>query len=116
MENSGDKKMNLLALGVVPDEEVGDGKDDEGEDDELNVFGILGNLVVELLLRNDGVEIPSEGGKDGVPGTGTNSGVEQELSEVHASQSCRDADEVAYAWDESACQGCCNAMLIEITL
>ena len=41
------------------EDKVDDGGDDESEDDEFDVFGILADFVVELVLGDDGVEIPS---------------------------------------------------------
>ena len=53
------RELLFLAVEVMLEDKVDDGGDDESEDDEFDVFGILADFVVELVLGDDGVEIPS---------------------------------------------------------
>ena len=96
-------------------DEIDNGSNDKCEDDEFDVLGILADFVVELVLRYDGVEIPAQSCKDGVPATGTDGGIEQEFAVVHASQSGRNADEVANARNETARECGDDAVFVEVT-
>ncbi len=96
--------------------EIDDGKEDKGDDDPLDVVAVFKNLVVQLLFGDNGVKIPAQTGKDDVPATGTEGGVEQKMTIVHACQSGGDADEMAYAWNESAGDGGQLAVGVEVAL
>ena len=55
----------------------------KADNNNLNIFGIFGDLVVQLIFRNDGVEIPSKDGQDSVPTTGSNGGEQNEFAIIH---------------------------------
>ena len=79
-------------------------------------MAILGKALVELFLRHNGLHIPAQGGKNGVPEACTDGGVEQELPVAHACHSCRDGDEMADDGHETTCQRGCDAVLVEVAL
>lgn len=95
-------------------EEIEEGYSDNGADAHLDVFAVFHDLVVEHLLWNHCVEIPSECSKNAIPASGTQSCVEQKFPKRHFGESGRNGDEMADAGDEPACDGSRHAVVIEI--
>lgn len=79
-------------------------------------MAVLLNFLVQFLAWHKRVEPPTEGCKDAVPYSGTQSGVEQKLPEVHLCQSGRNGDEMANTWDESSGDCCRYTMTVEVSL
>ena len=69
-----------------------------------------------MFLRDDGVEVVAEDGKNHVPHTGTDGGVEDEVAVVHLRQSGGNRDEMSDARDKSS--GDCSelAVVVEVSL
>ena len=89
---------------------------DKAKDDDLDVMAILGKTLVELFLRHNGLHVPAQGGKNGVPKACTDGGVEQEFPVAHACHSSRDRDEMSDDGHEATSQRGCDAVLVEVAL
>lgn len=75
------------------------------QNDITNLVAILYCLLVNILsclVISIFVNSPTYGCQYGVPYTGTDSCVEQELAYVHSCQSSRDTDKLANRWYQSA--------------
>lgn len=75
------------------------------QNDITNLVAILYCLLVNILsclVISIFINSPTYGCQYGVPYTGTDSCVEQELAYVHSCQSGRDTDKLTNRWDQSA--------------
>ena len=73
----------LFTLAHALEEQIEEPDDDKPNNDELDVFAIAFDFGLQLVLGHHRVQIPSQGGQDAVPCTGTEGGVEQELPIFH---------------------------------
>ena len=108
--------LDVFLLDNVLDDKIDDGKCHESEYRPHDIVVILLNLGIQLVFGHDGGEIPAQGGEDSVPSTSTDGGVEQELPIGHTCQSRGDADQMAYAWDESSGECSYHAVIVEVLL
>ena len=106
----------LFTLAHALEEQIEEPDDDKPNNDELDVFAIAFDFGLQLVLGHHRVQIPSQGGQDAVPCTGTECGVEQELPIFHFRQACGDGNKVSDAGNEAPSDGGHHAVIVEILL
>ena len=106
----------LFTLAHALEEQIEEPDDDKPDNDELDVFAIAFDFGLQLVLGHHRVQIPSQGGQDAVPCTGTECGVEQELPIFHFRQACGDGNKVSDAGNEAPSDGGHYAVIVEILL
>ena len=111
-----DTQIFLFLAHFLLHDEVNDGCYDQSKDDDLDVFCVFADLLIQLIFGHDGVQIPAHSSQHAVPSTSTDGREEDELTIVHASQSGRDGYQVTDHWDKAPRQCGCYTMIIEILL
>ena len=97
----------------------GDNNDSQGQEHVAYFVAVLQCLLVYVmcgLVVGVLVYAPAYDGQYCVPNAGTNSGVQQELAQMHARQTSRNTDELTYGRNQSAKYGRGSAVLAEIFL
>ena len=77
-----DTQIFLFLAHFLLHDEVNDGCYDQSKDDDLDVFCIFADLLIQLIFGHDGVQIPAHSSQHTMPSTSTDGGEEDELTIV----------------------------------